>query len=234
MKSVKKKNNMLFLAIIVIIVIAAFWKFSPKEDQLSIELKKQYDSLPTETAKRLFLQQSKTFTQSVDPALVELDKLTIGCFGPQKVMSLSSQDSNLGGQCCGALHNAQAYKEQLEALDLFIKENGNLDLIPKDPYNVPVEDAQKLTAWDSEITLTKDQQKVYDEAMAMSHHGGPCCCKCWKWYVMSGLAKKLIFDHNWNAHQITELWDTSSSCGHSEDTNMYQHYKKSASDHKQH
>jgi len=61
--------------------------------------------------------------------------------------------------------------------------------------------------------------------MQMSHHGGPCCCKCWKWHMMSGLGKKLIVDFGWNAKQLAELWDLSSSCGHKEDTNMHQHYR---------
>jgi len=42
--------------------------------------------------------------------------------------------------------------------------------------------------------------------------------------MMSGLAKKLIVDSGWNAHQIAQLWDISSSCGHSEDTDMHLHY----------
>lgn len=80
------------------------------------------------------------------------------------------------------------------------------------------------TRYDNDIILTSDEQKIYDDATKVSHHGGPCCCKCWKWYVMSGLAKKLIQDEKWSDHQITELWDLSNSCGHEEDTNMYKHY----------
>ncbi len=42
--------------------------------------------------------------------------------------------------------------------------------------------------------------------------------------MMSGLAKKLIVDYGWDEHQTAELWDTSSSCGHDEDTDMHGHY----------
>jgi len=171
-------------------------------------------------AKKLYMEQSDGLTKPVPQRLVELDQLTIGCFGPQRVMQMSNADSNLGGQCCGTLTDIEAYEIQLKALQRFIGKNGNIDLIPKDPYDVPVEHAKLLLSFD-QIVLTPDQQAIYDEAIRMSHHGGPCCCKCWKWYVMSGLARKLIVDYGWDENQIAELWDTSSSCGHSDDMNMH-------------
>ncbi len=183
-----------------------------------------YNSLSPQ-AKALYFKQSEELTKPVPERIVELDELTIGCFGPAQVLQMSTEDTNLGGQCCGALKDAEAYNVQLKALDRFIEKNGNVDdLIPKDPYDVPVEHAQKLVDFDRTITLSASQQAMYDEAMRMSHHGGPCCCKCWKWYVMSGLAKKLIVDYGWNENRIAELWDTSSSCGHAHDTNMHKHY----------
>jgi hypothetical protein len=42
---------------------------------------------------------------------------------------------------------------------------------------------------------------------------------------MSGLAKNIIADEGWNAHQVAKLWDLSSSCGHDEDTDMFKHYE---------
>jgi hypothetical protein len=175
-------------------------------------------------AQALYLKQSDNLTKEVPARLVELDSLNIGCFGAKKILNMSSADTNLGGQCCGHLKNDKSYDIQLEVLDLFIKENGGSEYIPENPYDTPVPLAQKLTKFDSDIILSATQQKTYDEATEMSHHGGPCCCKCWKWYVMSGLAKKLIVDEGWDAHQISELWDLSSSCGHDEDTNMHEHY----------
>lgn len=174
-------------------------------------------------AQQLYLQQSDYFQEEVHPRLIELDEKRIGCFGPQAVMAMYADGENLGGQCCGVLTDHDAYALQLAALERFIGENEGPDFIPRDPYDTPVEQAQLLTSWDG-IRLSAHQQAVYDGAMDMSHHGGPCCCKCWKWHVMSGLAKKLIVDHGWDAHQVAELWDTSSSCGHAEDTNMHAHY----------
>jgi len=181
-----------------------------------------YESLPKQ-AQALYYKQSDKLTEPVPDSLVELDKLTIGCFGPKTIMKMSPEEDNLGGQCCGTLKDIESYEIQLESLSSFIKKNGNIEFIPKDPYDLTVVHAQQLTAFD-EITLSSEQQQVYDKATKMSHHGGPCCCKCWKWYVMSGLAKKLIVEYGWDEHQIAELWDTSSSCGHDSDTNMHMHY----------
>ncbi len=175
-------------------------------------------------AQALYYKQSHALTQAVPERLVELDEKTIGCFGPKQILSMSTTEGNLGGQCCGALMNVEAYNVQLDAIQDFVEENGGAELIPPDPYDVSVSTAQRLTQYDSDITLSPEQQSAFDKAVAASHHGGPCCCKCWKWYMMSGLAKKLIVDEQWSAQQIAELWDISSSCGHSEDTDMHQHY----------
>lgn len=184
---------------------------------------KVYRSLSPQ-AQALYYKQSHELTHEVPKRLVELDEKNIGCFGPKQVLSMSSEEENLGGQCCGALMNIEAYNVQLNAIQNFVAENGGSELIPSDPYDIPVDIAKQLTQYDSNITLSKEQQSVFDEAVSKSHHGGPCCCKCWKWYMMSGLAKKLIVEEQWNAHQVAELWDISSSCGHDEDTNMHQHY----------
>ncbi len=186
------------------------------------EIMAVYASLSPQ-AKAHYFQQSDELSKPVPERLVELDELKIGCFRPNTILRMSSSDENLGGQCCGTLKNFEAYEIQLDVLEHFIEENGNIDLIPKDPYDIQVEHAQQLISFDS-IVLSSGHQ-IYNAAMQMSHHGGPCCCKCWKWYMMSGLGKKLIVDYNWNAKQLTELWDLSSSCGHEEDTNMHEHYK---------
>jgi|AP95_1055475.scaffolds.fasta_scaffold00819_2 hypothetical protein len=193
------------------------------EPTANAEVKAVYDSLSPQ-AQGLYFKQSKKLTQPVAARIVELDEKTIGCFGPSQVLSMSTDDKNLGGQCCGALTDITAYRIQLETIEHFIVENGGRDIIPADPYDLTVEVSQQLTQIDKDITLSSEQQMTFDNAVAMSHHGGPCCCKCWKWFVMSGLAKNLIVEEKWNQNQIAELWDISSSCGHAEDTDMHAHY----------
>jgi len=183
----------------------------------------KHDSLSPKAQKRYY-KQTQGLTVPVPDRLAELDELTIGCFGPSSVLSMNPSGESLGGQCCGTLSSYEAYELQLQALHRFIAENGNLSFILRDPYDTPITVAQDFTSYDQEVQLSSSEQKVFDDAVAMSHHGGPCCCKCWKWYVMSGVGKKTIREHQWNARQVAKLWDLSSSCGHDEDTNMPQHY----------
>lgn len=231
MEYFKNKTNLLILAAILIltgVTVAYKTLQEPKIPVAANEIERIYNDLPPQ-AKNLYFQQSKELTKKVPERLIELDQLTIGCYGTDTIMQMSTDDSNLGGQCCGALKDVQSYELQLKALKIFIDTNENGTLIPEDPYDVPVEHAQNLIAFDSSIILSPEQKNIFDTAVENSHHGGPCCCKCWKWYMMSGLAKKLIVDYGWNADQIAQLWDLSSSCGHSEDTNMVQHYQDSKS-----
>ena len=218
-----KKKNLMVGALLLVIISTVFYYNNSSNDISGDSIVSVYNTLSPK-AKSLYYQQSDELTKPVPERIVELDELTIGCFGPSKILQMSTTDTNLGGQCCGALKDAEGYELQLKAIDKFIKEHGNVDLIPKDPYDITVEHAQLLTSLDTEITLTRAQQAIYDEAMQNSHHGGPCCCKCWKWYVMSGLAKKMITEYNFNAEDVSELWDISSSCGHAEDTNYLEHY----------
>ncbi len=221
------KKAQFIIGAIAILAIGGLFIFQQKGDSTEVNInpiQAVYAALP-ERAKPFYYQQSDRLTKPVPERLVELDQLTIGCFGTNTIMQMSSTDTNLGGQCCGVLKDIEAYEKQLSALHNFIEENGNIGLIPKDSYDIPVTHAQTLIAFDKDIILTPEQQTIYDEAVTLSHHGGPCCCKCWRWYMMAGLGKKLIVDYSWDAEQQAELWDLSSSCGHDEDTNMHEHYK---------
>jgi len=76
--------------------------------------------------------------------------------------------------------------------------------------------AKKLLAY-YDMELTSDEQKEYDYAMINSDEKGPCCCKCWHWYVYGGLGKYLIKNYKFTGEQITEIWDLSDGCGGSGD-----------------
>ncbi len=221
-----KKNLYIIIGVAAALLVIGMFFFNQNNGHVvetsQNQITEVYASLSPQ-AKALYFQQSDELSKPVPERLVELDELKIGCFGPNTILQMSSSDENLGGQCCGVLKSFEAYEIQLDVLKHFIEENGNIDLIPKDPYDITVKHAQQLIGFDS-LVLSSEQQQVYNEAMQMSHHG-PCCCKCWKWYTMSGLGKKLIVDFDWNAEQLAELWDLSSSCGHEEDTNMHEHYK---------
>ena len=121
----------------------------------------------------------------------------------------SKRDSErLQGSCCSKM-DFHRYKEQVEGL----KKYSHIDEIPKDPYDISVSLAKELLMYKKEIQLTSEQQMVYDEAMEMSHEGGPCCCKCWRWDAFEGLAKFLITEYGFNSEQIAEVWDLVDGCG---------------------
>ena len=115
--------------------------------------------------------------------------------------------SRLQGSCCSPM-DLHRYSEQIEGL----KKYSNIKEIPPDPYDIEVQLAKKLISYYDE-SLTASEQKEYDFAMQNSMEKGPCCCKCWRWYVYGGLAKVLIQKYNFTGEQITEVWNLSDGCG---------------------
>src|SRR5258708_6150810 len=183
------------------------------------------NKIPTEAGKNVFLRQSNNLTKDVDSELVDLDSQIISC--DPNVNNLSSSSSsiggsclggqttlsttkglNLGGQCCGALTNTKEYHEHLEALQKY-KDIPDMVL---NPYKTPINLAQKWIDYDKTTMLTSEEQAVYDMALSQSKEG-PCCCKCWHYYVNKGIAKSLIRQEHYNSQQIEHFWGISDICG---------------------
>lgn len=129
--------------------------------------------------------------------------------------SLSFRDSiptmpdtaRLQGSCCSPM-SMHRYREQIEGL----KSYRNIKEIPEDPYDIEVGLAKKLLShYDDK--LSSEEQKAYDYAMQNSHEKGPCCCKCWRWYVYGGLGKLLIQQYGFTGERITDVWNLSDGCG---------------------
>lgn len=130
------------------------------------------------------------------------------CSGDFKDSIASMPDnSRLQGSCCSPM-NLHRYTEQVEGL----KKYKNIKEIPPDPYDISAGLAKKMLDYYDD-KLTPDQQKAYDYAMQNSDEKGPCCCKCWRWYVYGGLAKYLIQNYKFSGEQITEVWNLSDGCG---------------------
>ncbi len=129
------------------------------------------------------------------------------CVGPGGVIAADSP--NLGGQCCGALTNVSKYYAQIGELQKY----SYIPDVPLDPYNVSISIARKRIAYDYATVLTEEQQKVLNAAASMSDEGGPCCCRCWHWYVNEGIAKYMIIYYNFDAKQVAEFYDSSDICG---------------------
>lgn len=125
----------------------------------------------------------------------------------QKSITAMPDGMRLKGSCCSPM-NFPRYKEQIEGL----KKYQNISEIPPDPYDIDAKLAKQLQSY-YDLALSPDEQKAYNYAIEHSMEKGPCCCKCWRWYVYGGLAKKLILDHHFTGEQVTEVWDLSDGCG---------------------
>ena len=174
--------------IIVLIAVAGFWIYFNSEQANS---ENENSQLSGSEAKFAALNSAKTNQ----------------CSGPGFIDSKSNKD-RLQGSCCSAM-DFHRYEEQIEGLKKYSK----IEKIPKDPYDIPVSLAKELLEYQKTIKLNAEQQKIYDEAVKLSHEGGPCCCKCWRWYAFEGLAKYLITEYGFNAEQIAEIWDLEDGCG---------------------
>ena len=132
---------------------------------------------------------------------------TNACTGPGFINSKTDTD-RLQGSCCSAM-NLHRYTEQVQNL----KQYAAIAQIPPDPYDIPVTLAKKLLGYQQDISLTTQEQQIYNQAMKLSHEGGPCCCRCWRWDAFEGLAKYLITRHQFTAQQIAHVWDLEDGCG---------------------
>ena len=122
------------------------------------------------------------------------------------------EDGRIQGSCCAAM-DIKKYQKQVENLKKF----SNIPQIPEDPYDISVSLAKELFQYQKNIKLTLEQQSIYDEAIKLSHEGGPCCCRCWRWTAFEGQAKYLITKHNFGPEEIAEIWDLEDGCGGGEE-----------------
>lgn len=118
-----------------------------------------------------------------------------------------SDTDRLQGSCCSPM-DIHRYEEQVTGLQIY----KDILEIPSDPYDIDAGLAKKLKAY-YDVELTPEQQNAYDYAIANSDEKGPCCCKCWRWYVYGGLGKLLIQKYNFTGEQVTEIWNLSDGCG---------------------
>ena len=122
-----------------------------------------------------------------------------------------SDGNHIQGSCCSPM-SFHRYSEQIEGL----KKYGHILKIPPDPYDIEASLAKKLMSY-YDMELFSAEQEAYDYAMANSHEKGPCCCKCWRWYVYGGLGKYLIRNYGFTGEQLTEVWNLSDGCGGDEE-----------------
>ena len=184
-----KKKNIQIAAVAAIILIGGAYYFSSLKNKRGSSLiysDKMHAAKFDTLSKSGNSTCSASFTQSID-SMPETGRIQGSCCSPMDLHRYTEQVTGL-----------QKYKNILE--------------IPPDPYDIDAVLAKKLKGY-YDITLTPEQQKNYDYAMQHSHEKGPCCCKCWRWYVYGGLGKLLIQKYNFTGEQVTEIWNLSDGCG---------------------
>lgn len=227
-----KKQRIIISFIFCLIIILGYFIITPSSlffllgspKALYAELSSIQQKIPTETGRNIFSEQSKNLTQKVDSELVDLDSQIISCDpnvdnlissgsiggscvgGESKIQNVKGKF--LGGQCCGAMKDTKEHHEHLDKLQSY----KNIPDIPLNPYKTPVELAKKWIDYDKATSLTSKEQDIFNQALSLSKEG-PCCCKCWHYYVNEGIAKKMIKDRGWNAQQVADFWDVSDICG---------------------
>ncbi|MBI2641728.1 hypothetical protein HYW87_04005 [Candidatus Roizmanbacteria bacterium] len=125
----------------------------------------------------------------------------------QQSIAKMPDEARLQGSCCSPM-SYHRYSEQVEGL----KKYKDIPEIPKDPYDIEAKLAKNLMSH-YEDEFTQNQQKAYDYAMEHSSEKGPCCCKCWRWFVYGGLGKILIQTYGFTGEQVTDVWNLSDGCG---------------------
>lgn len=212
------------LIVALAIVVGGYIALKPNTPVANAEIKAIYEKIPTASGKALYMQQSEKLTKSVDPTMVDLDSQMITCnpnvdtlltanptVGGSCVAGETALSTTtgmyLGGQCCGPMKDLTEYNKELKNLQKY----KDIPDVPMNPYKTPVEVAKKWIDYDHATTLTAEEQAIMDQAMKLSKEG-PCCCKCWHYFVNEGIAKKMIKEYHYNAQQIAEYWDTSSIC----------------------
>ena len=182
------KNKQLQIAVVVaVLLIGSAYYFGTRPNGMSAFMPdKALAAKFDELSKNGNSSCSSTFMQSIDSM---------------------ADTAQLQGSCCSPM-DMHRYSEQVEGL----KKYKDIPEIPSDPYDINAGLAKQLKShYDDQ--LTPDEQKAYDYAMANSMEKGPCCCKCWRWYVYGGLAKLLIQKYHFTGEQVTEVWNLSDGCG---------------------
>lgn len=126
------------------------------------------------------------------------------CGMPASALDTMAPGARLQGACCFPMDYG-SYVNQVRVLN---RRYADVDLIPKDPYDIPVSLAKRLIAYES-IELTSAQQRTYDRAKPLSATKGPC----WRWDAFGGQAKYLITRRHYTAKQTAAVWSAEEGCG---------------------
>ena len=130
------------------------------------------------------------------------------CGMPASALVTMAARARLQGACCFPMDYRSYVNQRCE----LSRRYADVDVIPKDPYDIPVSLAKRLMGYEG-IKLTPEQQRTYNRAIPLSDTKGPCCCPCWRWTAFGGQAKYLITRRNYTAQQVADVWSEEEGCG---------------------
>lgn len=194
----KANKNKLILSVLLVIVLISFMLLKNNSSKTSIIVNKQSNDPNFTSVDKPIVDKFNRLSQSGNSSCSSVFKDSI---------SSMPDNSRLQGSCCSAM-SLHRYKEQINGLTKY----KDIAEIPQDPYDIEAGLAKKMQVY-YDTELTSEQQKAYDFAMQNSKEKGPCCCKCWRWYVYGGLAKFLIAEKGFTGERVTEVWNLSDGCG---------------------
>ncbi|OGZ99897.1 MAG: hypothetical protein A3G49_05825 [Candidatus Sungbacteria bacterium RIFCSPLOWO2_12_FULL_41_11] len=197
------KNFSLAITGGVVVVVVLYIYFAPSGKVFDFSRQVHQDERKLNSISQAVVEKFNYLSQNGNSA----------CSASFRNSIFSMPDSErIRGSCCSPM-SLHRYSEQVEGLHKFKSvARQNIAEIPDDPYDVDAGLAKKLLSY-YDLELTIEEQKAYDYAMQNSSEKGPCCCKCWRWFVYGGLAKFLIRHYNFSGEQITEVWNLSDGCG---------------------
>lgn len=123
-------------------------------------------------------------------------------------LSAIARHGRLQGSCCSRM-DLHRYRAQVIGLRRY----ADVAEVPRDPYDIDVALARRLTSYNKTIKLSNEEQVIHDRAMKLEGGHGPCCCQCWRWDAFSGQAKYLIARRRYGAQQVAQLWVLEDGCG---------------------
>ena len=136
------------------------------------------------------------------------DQRTNYCNLDPATVALYSAKRRMQGSCCDRM-NRESYRRQVIGLQKYAA----ILEVPTDPYDIQAGQAKRLLGYDHSISLTGREETMFDAAMRTTDEHAPCCCQCWRWYMIEGLDKFLIRNRNLSARQVAEITGLVDGCG---------------------
>lgn len=191
--------------------LRAFWAAAVLAAALSVLLAPPVDAAPATTMGAMMNSSKPMSEMSLRARFDYLSRQHSNTCGLQpSTFASMAAGTRFQGACCGPM-DAKLYPQYVKQIRALASYDHTV--VPSDPYNMSIELARRLVAYNDTILLTHAQQQIYDQAFKFAPDHAPCCCHCWRWTAFEGQAKFLIARRQYTARQIGTLWGLDDGCG---------------------